>query len=495
MLRKRSYMKTLLALFSFTTALGINAAAPLPRSAPEMQGVSSARLQHFVETLDQKIDGMHSVMVLRHGQVIAEGWWAPYNAESRHTMYSLSKSFTSTAVGLAISEGKLSLDDTLLSIFPDDAPANPSANLKAMRISDLLRMNTGHHNEDINGYNYSAEPSPIKAFLAIPVTHKPGTHFVYNTPASFMLSASVQKRVGMPVVEYLRPRLFEPLGIENPIWETNKFGVNLGGFGLNIRTEDIAKFGQLYLQKGEWHGKQLLPQSWVAAATSRQTSNGSSPTSDWDQGYGYQFWRCRNGAFRGDGAFGQYCVMMPEQDAVVAITSGVKDMQGVLNVVWDTLLPEFKMSPLPADEAAQKALRARLDALELPTQKGEANSSGADKLRGKKFKFESNPQKLESLAIDGNELVARVGGAEERIAFASSKWTKGKFAYATMTEQSAAASGGWSGDTLTVKVAFYETPYLLTLRLKPDSDQLQVEQEFNVGFTSTRLNRLTGRAE
>jgi CubicO group peptidase (beta-lactamase class C family) len=486
-------MKTILALFAFSAGLDL-AAASLPRSAPEMQGVSSTGVQRFVEALDQKIDGMHSVMVVRHGQVIAEGWWTPYNAESRHTMYSLSKSFTSTAVGLAVSEGKLSLDDTLLSIFPEDAPANPSTNLKAMHISDLLRMNTGHHNEDINGFNYSAEPSPAKAFLAISVAHKPGTHFVYNTPASFMLSASVQKRVGMSVVEYLRPRLFEPLGIENPIWETNKFGVNLGGFGLNIRTEDIAKFGQLYLQKGEWHGKQLIPQSWVAIATTRQTSNGSSPNSDWEQGYGYQFWCCRHGAFRGDGAFGQYCVVMPEQDAVVAITSGVKDMQAVLNVLWDNLLPEFKTSPLPSDEHAHKALQTRLGTLVLPTQKGEADSAAADKLRGKKFKFESNAQKLESISIEGHEIIARVDGSEERISFAPGKWTKGKFAYATMSDQNAAASGAWENDTLTVKIAFYETPYLLTLRLKPEGDTLRLEQEFNVGFASTKPGPFTGRA-
>jgi CubicO group peptidase (beta-lactamase class C family) len=488
-------MKTIFALLSFSSALALHAAAPLPRSAPEMQGVGSAGLQRFVDALDQKIEGMHSVMVVRHGEVIAEGWWTPYNAESRHTMYSLSKSFTSTAVGLAIAEGKLSLDDTLISIFPEDAPANPSANLKSMRIADLLRMNTGHHNEDITGFDYSAEPSPAKAFLAIPVTHKPGTHFVYNTPASFMLSASVQKRVGMPIVEYLRPRLFEPLGIENPIWETNKFGVNLGGFGLNIRTEDIAKFGQLYLQKGEWHGKQLIPQTWVAAATSRQTSNGSSPTSDWDQGYGYQFWRCRNGAFRGDGAFGQYCVVMPEQDAVVAITSGVRDMQSVLNVLWDTLLPEFKTSPLPANDSAHKSLQARLANLILPTAKGEVTSTASNKLRGKKFKFDSNPQKLESISVGDHELIARVDGVDERISFAPGKWTKGKFAYATMSEQNAAASGAWNNDTLTVKIAFSETPYLLTLRLKPEADQLQLDHEFNVGFGQTRSARLTGRAE
>ena len=132
-----------------------------------------------------------------------------------------------------------------------------------------------------------------------------------------MLSAIVQKATGKTVLDYLKPRLFDPLGIEHPTWETSPQGISAGGFGLSIRTEEIARFGQLYLQHGKWDGKQLVPADWVAAATSLQTSNGSNPLSDWDQGYCYQFWRCTHGAYRGDGAFGQYCIVMPEQDAVV----------------------------------------------------------------------------------------------------------------------------------------------------------------------------------
>ena len=174
--------------------------------------------------------------------------------------------------------------------------------------------------------------------------HKPGTHFLYNTPATYMLSAIVQKVTGITVLDYLRPRLFEPLGIENPQWDTSPQGISLGGYGLSVRTEDIARFGQLYLQKGVWMGKRLVPSAWIDAATTRQTSSGSNPTSDWEQGYGYQFWRSRHGLYRGDGAFGQFCIVMPEQDAVVAITSGGRDMQAVMNLVWEKLLPALQVS-------------------------------------------------------------------------------------------------------------------------------------------------------
>src|SRR6476659_10029224 len=173
-----------------------------------------------------------------------------------------------------------------------------------------------------------------------------------------MLSAAVQKATGQTLLDYLKPRLFDPLGIAKPTWEASPQGISAGGYGLSVRTEDIAKFGQLYLQKGKWNGKQLVPAAWCEEATARQTSNGSNPKSDWDQGYGYQFWRCRHGAYRGDGAFGQYCVVLPEQDAVIAITSGLRDMQAVLNLVWNNLLPDLKPAALPADATAEKQLRS-----------------------------------------------------------------------------------------------------------------------------------------
>lgn len=337
-----------------------------PRATPESQGVSSAALFEFLDAVESRINALHSFMLIRHGQVVAEGWWAPYASNEPHMMFSLSKSFTSTAVGLAVAEGKVSVDDLVLKFFPDDAPAQPSANLRAMRVRDLLTMSAGHHNEDLQNFPYNSEESVVRKFLALPVTHKPGTFFVYNTPASYMLSAIVQKVTGESVLEYLRPRVFEPLGIENPTWEASKQGVSMGGFGLSVRTEDIARFGQLYLQRGAWQGKQLVPASWVDSATSRWMSNGSSPTSDWEQGYGFQFWRCRHGAYRGDGAFGQFCIVLPEQDVVIAITADTKDMQAELNVVWDKLLPAFQASALPNNTEEAAKLKQLLQTLAVP---------------------------------------------------------------------------------------------------------------------------------
>ncbi len=331
----------------------------LPRSTPESQGVSSTAILDFIETANREVKSMHSFMLLRHGQVVASAWWEPEAADRPHVLWSLSKSFTSTAVGLAVAEGKLSIDDSVLKFFADEVPDEVSANLKAMRVRDLLTMSTGHQDE----VNLRLQKDWTKSFLAHPVPYKPGTHFKYNTPATYMLSAIVQKVTGQTVLEYLQPRLFEPLGIAAPRWDSSPEGVSLGGYGLYLCTEDIAKFGQLLLQKGLWQGQQLVPADWIAQATAKQVSNGSDPSRDWDQGYGFQFWRCRHNAFRGDGKDGQFCIVLPDLDAVIAITANTGDMQAELSVVWDKLLPAFSASPLPENPEGQAKLQEAIGKL------------------------------------------------------------------------------------------------------------------------------------
>src|ERR1017187_3310521 len=244
-------------------------AQPLPRSTPEAEGISSQAIVEFVEAADKNVNTFDSFMILRHGKVIAEGWWKPNSAEIPHILNSVSKSFTSTAIGLAIHEHKLKLDDPVLKFFPADAPADPSDNLKAMTVRDLLTMTGGHETEP---RAVGGAPS-VRQFLAHPVVHQPGTHFQYNGMGAYPLSAIVTKVTGQTVGEYLKPRLFEPLGIENAEWPSSPEGYSLGAHGLKLRTEDIAKFGQLYLQKGKWDGKQLIPEQWVEQATRKQVPN------------------------------------------------------------------------------------------------------------------------------------------------------------------------------------------------------------------------------
>jgi CubicO group peptidase (beta-lactamase class C family) len=349
----------------------VNAASqPLPRSTPEAQGISSKAIGEFVDTVD-KINTLHSFMIVRHGHVIGEAWWKPEAPDKPHVLHSLSKSFNSTAVGLAIADGKLSLDDPVLKFFPSDAPAEASDNLKAMKVRDLLTMTCGH---DTEAKAVGGGPS-VKQFLAQPVPHQPGTHFQYNTMGSYTLSAIVTKVTGQTTLEYLKPRLFEPLGIEKPEWGSSPEGNSLGGYGLKLCTEDIAKFGQLYLQKGKWNGKQLIPEKWVEQATSKQVANDQEGHSkigiDWVQGYGFQFWRCTHNAFRGDGANGQLCVVIPEKAAVIAITADTGNFQGEMNAIWEKLYPAFQNEALPASAAGQEKLEQAIAKLEAhPAKKG-----------------------------------------------------------------------------------------------------------------------------
>ena len=480
----------------------------LPRSTPERQGISSAAVLAFVEAADREVDQMHSFMLVRRGHVVAEGWWSPYDARTPHVLYSLSKSFTSTAVGLAVAEGKLSLDDEVLKFFPGEAPAEPSLNLGSMRVRDLLRMSSGNQTEA----NFFA-PDPatpgaswVRRFLAHPVPFKPGTHFLYNSPATYMLSAIVQKATGATVLEYLRPRLFDPLGFENPTWFESPQGVTAGAYGLSARTEEIARFGQLYLQKGAWQGRQLIPASWVEEATARQTSNGSAPKSDWDQGYGYQFWRSRHG-YRADGAFGQFCLVVPELDTVVSITSGVRDMQRVMNLVWDKLLPEMKPARLPEDAAARRRLEEKLKGLTVRFRPGQATSALAARVSGRWYEFPENARGIEALAFDfrgdSPALVVRTAAGETRTPVGFGSWAKSRGGFANGLERGLgvpaqplmAASGAWAGeDTFALKIVLYESPYYSTLTFKFEGDRLLLDSEHHVWFGPTKQPQLVGNA-
>ena len=408
----------------------------LPRSTPEKQGVRSAGISKFLDAIEQSKIEFHSIMVVRHGHVIAEGWWSPYAADLKHTLYSLSKSFTSTAVGLAISEGTFTLESKVTSFFPNDLPTEISPNLSAMNVQHLLEMASGHEKDTIPPMRTGSDINWIKVFLNLPVENVPGSKFVYNTGATYMLSAIVQKTTGKPLEEYLKSRLFDPLGMNDFDWEMSPQGINTGGYGLRIHTEDIAKFGQLYLQKGKWKGKQLIPAAWIADATKYHVDNTptggkySKETDDWAQGYGYQFWRCTHNAVRGDGAFGQFCIMMPEQDAMVAITGESFDLHRSIGLVWSDLFPAIGATVIPENPLSNKALTERLKGLTIEPPKSAKTSDTVAKIDSKQFQLAGNKYEIDKvLFIFGNEfgmLSLTSGTREVRISFGSEKWKEEK---------------------------------------------------------------------
>ena len=513
-LSRRTFLQS---LSSGTAALGLSTLLPpwlgaetaaavfhLPRSTPEAEGVSSAGIAAFLNGITQHKHELHGFMMARHGKVIAEGWWAPYGPDLKHTLYSISKSFTSTAVGFAVAEGKLSVEDKVTSFFPGDLPEKVSENLAALQVKHLLTMSVGNEKEPTGAV--VQQENWVKAFLAAPIVHAPGTQFMYNSTATYMLSAIVQKVTGQKIVDYLRPRLFDPLGITDASWEVCPRGINTGGWGLSVQTESLAKFGQLYLQKGQWQGRQILPAAWVEEATTFKIqqpgpSKGAKPKeqNDWLQGYCYQFWRCRHNAFRGDGAFGQYTIVMPDQQTVIAMNSETNGMQDVLDLVWEHLLPAIQEHALPEDQAQLQPLQKTLADLSLPPVKGQAVPSTAARVGGKTFKLAENALGLTSVALTFSDAagVATFGTAvgNHAITVGLGQWERGQTSLPGTpprlisggappkgTAFKVAASGAWKDEnTFEMLWRYYETPHHDTVVFHFEGDKLSVKFTASIG--------------
>jgi CubicO group peptidase (beta-lactamase class C family) len=309
----------------------------LESASAEEAGLNGALLDDLIRALERSPAELRGLVLVRGGKAALRKFWEPYREEDPVWVYSLSKSFCSTAVGFAVQEGLLGLDEKVLPFFPEYEAAVQDENCRAMTVRDLLTMRTGHETDAASAIIGAS--NWVEAFFRLPVKYQPGTHFVYNSGASYMLSALTQKRCGLPLAEYLKPRLFDPLGFAPVFWDSSPQGVNTGGWGFMATLEDIAKFGLLYLNRGTWRGKRIIAESWIDEATLPHADNsitGSGP--DWSRGYGYQFWRSRYG-FRGDGAFGQYCLVLPEFDAVLVLSSETEDMQALLDIIWEHLPP------------------------------------------------------------------------------------------------------------------------------------------------------------
>jgi len=467
----------------------------LPRSVPEAEGVSSQGIIDFLNAAAKSRHEFHSIMFLRHGKVIAEGWWNPYKPELRHTLYSTSKSFTATAVGLAVSEKRLSVNDKVISFFPDMLPDTVSPYLANLKVKDLLSMSAGM-DPDPTFKIVVSDSNWVKAFLRVPIVHEPGTKFLYNTLATFMLSAIVQKATGEKVIDFLKPRLFEPLAIDGMDWEVDPHGVNTGGWGLRLKTEDMAKFGQLFLQKGKWNRKQVLPVSWIDEATSLKiyqapdAPQSKKDSSDWMQGYCYQMWRCRHNCFRADGAYGQYIIVMPDQDAVIAITAETGDMQDELNLVWEYLLPSIKTGTLPENNALSASLKQKLSSLALSLPAAKSNSSLVSGISGKTFALGTNEKHTITFQFPDNtcKISMMIDTARYNFSFGSGQWITGettlhgpnlllqaKAHFVGLPPSKVAGSYTWKDEkTLELVLRFIESPHTETINCVFDKKSVSV---------------------
>lgn len=307
-------------------------------------------MDRYLKAVAKEQPDLHSIMVVQRGKVQAEHYLNGWHRQDRHTMYSVTKTFTAMAVGFAIQERLLNVSDKVISFFPDKLPTQVSERLAKLEIRHLLTMTSGFHTSPSNRIKQTDSIDWVRAFLTIPLEHDPGTAYTYSSMNSYMLSAIVQKVTGQKLIDYLYPRLFRPLGITGFTWRESAQNICQGGWGLTIKTEDMAKLGLLILQKGRWKGKQLISEEWIDEMSSYKVD--SRPVAqkpediktpvkrnDWLQGYCYQMWRCTHNAVRADGANGQYILILPDKQAVITTTADVRDMQQELDLIWKYIYP------------------------------------------------------------------------------------------------------------------------------------------------------------
>jgi len=451
----------------------------LPRSTPSSQGVDAAGVEAFLDAMEAHPEvEMHSLMLLRNGHVVTEGWWSPYGPDRVHLLYSLSKSFAATAAGFAVAEGLLDLDRTVLSYFPEYDADITDERSRSILVRHVAAMASGHDDETLEQAIANDPVDPVRGFLMIRPEHEPGTWFAYNQPCTYSLAAIVQRQSGQMLVDYLRPRLFDPLGIGSVGWQQHPPGRALGFSGLHATTDAIAKLGQLYLQRGWWGDRQLLSEAWVDEAVRKHVDNSQRDNPDWRQGYGFQFWMARHG-YRGDGAYGQFCVVLPEQQTVVAITGASVDMQAVLDGLWTHVLPGLSDDhrSSPDRTAADLRLTRRMAGLELPPAAGKPEpEESAEGWDGAVFSpaggsCEHQPT-LRSVALDRRSDGWQITLVETDHRLAATLTPDGW----QVTDESdqpdavagdqvpVAVSGGWDGGHLTADVQFLETPHRLSVR-------------------------------
>jgi len=374
-------------------------------------------------------------------------------------VYSLSKSFTGTALGLQIGEGRLSLDDLVSDHLPELFNAATDERTQRMKIRHIASMATGHDREMLLEASIADRDDPVHGLFTIEPDAEPGTLFAYNQPPVLALATILQRLAGESLVDYLRPRVLDPIGVGDFRWAQTSKGVDLGYSGVHTNLDAIARLGQLYLDDGVWDGRRLLPEGWVADASSVQVPNPQRDEPDWQQGYGFQLWMSRHG-YRGDGAFGQYMVVLPEQDVVVAMFSCVEVMQIVLDAMWLHLLPAMGDDE-QAPSADDEALIERLATLALPTASERLGGGAPGVLTASFVRADGAPSNPTVTGVDamGKRMTIREGEGSFDVPL-TAEWT--------VTDDWFATSASRLPDgRLAVDLVMLATPHRLEIELDP----------------------------
>ncbi|MEK8126473.1 serine hydrolase [Paenibacillus filicis] len=464
----------------------------IPTDIPEYHRLSSKALLEFFTRMEQLKLEVNSFMLLQDGHATAQFWREPYRKDSPQLLYSLSKSFTSIAIGIAWDQGWLDLEDPVISFFPDKLPATISPNLANMTVHHLLSMNTGHQ-ENIYAAVVS-EQDWVKAFLAQEVEHEPGSHYRYSTPATYMLSAIIERVTGQNLVDFLMPRLFEPLGIPRPSWETCPMGVTAGGMGLSLTTESVAKFGLMLLQRGIFEGKRMVSERYIKLATMEQSDNrAGAKRIDSAQGYGYQFHLGRRGCYRGDGSFGQLCLVAPEEQIVIVANSSFKSMeplQTLLNLIYEHIFDRLDEEVTPCSEAYME-LQNRLSTLTPIIPANQTVPDPIPMVHPGRYHMDDNPQGLRTIGLEVHEEtwelhVCYGDDRDHRVPFHFTQPMRTKQVFnkdLSLHLQEVVTYASWQDHrTIQLTMFYIETPYVVTYTLILQGKTLCFRFNINVSF-------------
>lgn len=417
-----------------------------PAATPEQVGVSSLWIEKFLDRLEQRGIMMHSVMMLRHGLVFAEGYYAPFRQQDKHRMYSISKSFVATAIGMLVDEGRMQLSDKVVSFFPDKVPANAHPYILDMTVRDLLRMATPYSRVTYEGDTEDW----TKTFFTSKPDHPPGTVFNYDTSGSHVLTAIVETVAGMPLLDYLRDKGLGALGFSSDAWCVKApEGTSWGGSGVICTTRDVALLGLLYRNGGILDGKRLLSESYAREATRRQIDNSLNGTRDYlsGHGYGYQIWMTHDDSYTFCGMGGQLMICIPRLDMLFVCTADLQgassDYQPMFAALWDEIIRNMDAEPLPANPRAAAALAQRLNTLRLALPSGEPDSPFERSYLDKEYILHPNCMGITRLRItrqgDRGELFFTKDGEDKRIPFGFRQYAEGNF-----------PEDGYWGDTISV---------------------------------------------
>jgi len=477
------------------------------RVTPESVGIRSTDIASYIDALERSNTEMHGLMIMRGGKICCEGWWSPYAPGLRHGLQSHTKTYAATAVGIAVNEDIVRLDERLIDIFPDESPKEPGENLQLLTVRDVLCMGCG--------MDEMQRPSPdwIREFLHTPVNHKPGTTFMYNSNGSTMLGAIVRKKTGEGLHEYLTKRLFVKIGIDpdNIRWYHMPDGMEIGGGGMLATTEDNLRLMKLYADGGVWEGERILSAEYVKLATTLQNESATEAAvnpeaSDNFLGYGFQIWMCKpEGVYRADGAMGQFTIVSPKQDLLIAITETAKGAhwaQNTLDITWEFLKAVTGSEALAEDTEAASALRRKTACLSVPAPLYRPVSPMTDRISGREYAVTSGllsagqfnfmsgarPDAIDrfSFVFDDYGCVWNIRSGEQeitvRIATYGGRMTNVMGKPGDVTRL-LVCDGAWSKeDTFSVNLRWAETCLTKHIDFRFSGDTVEIEEENNSPF-------------